>query len=132
MADRPTAVKVIGWFLRIGGVLGMVLALPYALWGQELFAEYWAGFFLRLSPLVLFFWVFLSSLLCLLCGNGILKGRNWARNAALTYGVVGTLLAAMLYRGSPLYWPNLLGDVAFIVSMWFFLYRSQANAFFRS
>jgi len=130
MKERPKAVTVMGWFWRIGGILGMAFALPLALWGQKLYGQYWTGALLRLSPTVLFLWAFFSSLLCLLFGNGILKGQNWARILALAYCVVGTLIVVVLYQGHPLYWPNLIGDLAFTVIMWLFLYRPSATAFF--
>jgi len=131
MTERPTAVTVIGWLWRVGGVLGMVFALPFALWGQDLFREYWADALLGLSPTVLFLWMFLSSLLCLLFGNGILLGRNWARILALAYCVLATLIAALIYQGFPLYWLNLTGDLAFTLIMWFFLFHPEATAFFK-
>jgi hypothetical protein len=108
----------------------MIFALPLALWGRELFGEYWTDTLLQLSPTVLFLWAFFSSFLCLLFGNGILNGRNWARNLALAYCVVATLIAAAMYQGHPLYWLNLIGDLAFTVIMWFFLYRPHVTAFF--
>ena len=131
MTKRPTAVTVIGWYWRVGGVLGMVFSLPFALWGQDLFGQYWVDALLRLSSTVLFLVAFLSSLLCLLCGNGILKGQNWARILALAYCLVGTLIAAVMYQGHLLYWFNLIGDLAFTVIMWFFLYRPHATTFFQ-
>ena len=54
MAQRPTSVTVIGWFWRVGGVVGMLIALPFALWGQDLFREVWVDWLLNLSPTVLF------------------------------------------------------------------------------
>ena len=131
MKERPTAVTVIGWFWRVGGVLGMVFALPLALWGKDLYGQYWVDALSRLSPMVLFLWGFFSSLLCLLSGNGILKGKNWARVLALAYCVFGTLVAALIYQGKPFYWLVLIGDVVFTVIMWFFLYRPHATAFFK-
>jgi hypothetical protein len=130
MNERPRAVTVIGWFFRVGGILGMVFALPYALWGEDLFGEYWVDAFRRLSPTVLFLWAFFSSLICLLCGNGLLRGRNWARILVLAYCVVATLIAAVMYLGHPLYWLNLIGDFVFTVILWFFLYRPHAAAYF--
>ena len=109
----------------------MVFALPYAIWGQDLFSQYWPNALVGISPTVLFLWTFSSSLLCLLCGNGILKGQNWARILALAYCLVGTLIVAVMYQGHPLYWFNLIGDLAFTVIMWFFLFRPNATAFFK-
>ncbi|MGD2122776.1 MAG: hypothetical protein PVJ76_13570 [Gemmatimonadota bacterium] len=132
MNTRPTAVTVIGWLWRVGGVLGIVISLPFAFWGQDLFAEYWPDVLLRLSSTALFLWAFFSSLLCFLVGNGMLKGQKWARTLAMAYCVVGTLIAAVLYIDNFLYWFNLMADLAFTAIMWLYLYRSQANAFFRS
>ena len=109
----------------------MVLALPLALWGKDLFGQYWIDPYLPLPSSVLFLLAFLISLLCLLVGNRILKGRNSARVFGLFYCIVGTWIAALVYQGHPLYWMNLIGNLAFIVIMWFFLYRPDATAFFR-
>lgn len=43
--------------------------------------------------------------------------------------VIGWFWVAVMYRGIPLYWLNLLGDMAFTVIMWFFLYRPHVSAF---
>jgi hypothetical protein len=45
--------------------------------------------------------------------------------------VVATVIAAVTYQGHPLFWFNLLGNLAFTVIMWFFLYRPHATAFFK-
>jgi len=131
MSRRPTAVTAVGWFWRVGGVVGMVLALPMALWGQDLFGRYWTGPLLWLSPMVLFLWAFLTSLVGLLLGNGILKGRLWARTLVLVYCVVATLIGAWLYRGHPLYWLNLIGNLVFTAIMWLLLFLPDATAFFK-
>ena len=131
MNKRPRAVTVIGWFWRVGGVVGMVLALPLAIWYQEVFGKYAVEAALRLSSTVLILWMFFSSLLCLWFGNGILKGQSWARILALAYCVVATLIAAVMYRGHALYWFNLIGNLAFMVIMWFFLYRPKTTSFFK-
>ena len=109
----------------------MVFALPLALWGQDLFGQYWANALVGLSSTVLFLWAFFSSLLCLLFGNGILRGQGWARILALAYCVVATLIAAVMYQGYSLHWFNLIGNLACTGAMWFFLYRPHSTAFFR-
>ena len=109
----------------------MVLALPLAIWYQDLFGEFVVEAALRLGTTVLFLWMFFSSLLCLLCGNGILKGQSWARILALAYCVVATLIVAVMYQGHALYWFALIKGLAFIVIMWFFLFRPHATAFFK-
>jgi hypothetical protein len=131
MTERPTAATVIGWFFRVGGILGMVFSLPLALWGRDLFADYWADALLGLSSTVLFFWGFLSSLVALLLGNGLLKGQNWARTLTVIYCFVGTAIGAAFYQNNSLYWFNLFGNLVFTAAMWFFLYRPAATAFFQ-
>lgn len=131
LTRRPTAVTVIGWFWRVLGALGMVLAVPYALWGKDLFGEFWPEALMRLNSTVLFLWAFLSSLLGLLIGNGILKGKNGARILALAYCVVATVIGAVMYQANSIYWFNTVGNLAFTAIMWFFLYRPHATAFFR-
>ncbi len=108
----------------------MVFALPLTIWGEDLFGQYWANALLGLNPRVLFLIMFVSSLLCLLFGNGILKGQNWARILALVYCVVATLIAAVIPQAYPLYWFNLIGNLVFTGIMWFFIYRPDATAFF--
>ncbi len=109
----------------------MAFSLPLALWGKDLFGQYWADALLNLSPTVLFLWGFSSSLLCLLFGNGILKGRNWARIAVLAYCVGATVIAALLYDDNFIYWFNLIGDLVFTIIIWFYLYRPHVTAFFQ-
>ena len=108
----------------------MVFALPFALWGEDLYGQYWVDALLRFGVTVLFLSVFFSSFLCLLFGNGILKGQNWARILALAFCFVGTLISALIYQGKPFYGFVLIGDLAFSVMMWFFLFRPDATAFF--
>ena len=109
----------------------MAWALPFALWGQDLYGDYWVEALRRLSPTVLFLWAFSSSLLCLLFGNGILKGQNWARILTLAYCVVATLIGAVMCLGHPVFWFSLIVNLAFTGIMWFFLYRPHSTAFFK-
>jgi hypothetical protein len=131
MTNRPKAVTVIGWFWRVCGALGLVFSLPYALWGRDLWGQYWPDSLLGLSTTVLFLWMAFASLFCLLVGNGLLKGRDWARILALVYCVVAVLTVLVVYRGHSMFWISLIGDLAFTVIMWFFLYRPEASAFFK-
>ena len=129
--QRPASVKVIGWFWRVGGIAGMVFALPLALMGGEWWGSYWADSIRTLSPGVLFVWAFLASLICLLMGNGILRGRNWARVSILAYCAASTLIGIAIYRHHPIIWFNAIANLAFTGAMGFFLYRSDSTAFFQ-
>ena len=131
MTNRPTAVTVIGWFWKAGGVIGMVSSLPIALWGRGWFQAYWSDFLLGLSPSLLFFVFFLSSLLCFISGNGLLNGQNWARALILVYCVVAAFLSLIWYQDHPNRWISFIGNLIFTVIMWLFLYLPPVAAFFR-
>ena len=134
--DRPTAVTVIGWYWKGGGILGMIGALPYSLAAPDLLGDYWGRPLRALGAPSLFVMAFVASFVCYLFGKGILTGRARARVAALIYCVVGivvgTLVWARTYPGDPLVWVNLVGSVVFTLAMWFFLYGSPANEYFRT
>jgi len=130
MTERPTAVTVIGWYLRVGGVVGMVLSIPLAIVGPELWGDFYPDAWLELPSSVQGFIGFVASLFCLLSGNGILRGQNWGRTLALIICGMSTL-AAVGHRSHPFYWFNLIGNLAFILMFWFFLFRSQSSAFFK-
>lgn len=132
MTERPTSVTFFGWFFRLGGIVGMVFALPFALWGQELLGEHWADSLHRVSPTVLFLYTFLSSLLGLLIGNGILKGKAGARTLALAYCVFAMLVAAVFYKKTELFWANLVGNLLFTAVLGFYLFLPKASGFFRA
>ena len=108
----------------------MMASLPYALWGKDIFVEYWADALLHLSSTFLFLWAFLSSLLGLLIGHGVLKGKDGARKLAVGYCLVATVIGAVLYKATFVYWVNLMGNLAFTAVMWFFLFRRNATEFF--
>jgi hypothetical protein len=131
MTERPSPVTVIGWLWTVSGGAGLAGALPYSYWGIDLFGDYWPCALLRLSPVVLFLIMLVCSLLCLSFGIGILKGQDWARVLSLAYCLVCTLAAAILYWGHALFWPILVVYLPFTAILWFYLYRPEANAFFR-
>lgn len=131
MTKRPTAITVIGWYWRVGGILGIGLSLPLALWGAELFEELYPGIYMGLPKAVIFVWAFLGSLLSLLCGNGILKGRNWGRVLALILCVLGTLVPLIVWPKHPMFWFHLVSNAGFTAIMGFFLFRPGATWYFR-
>jgi len=128
---RPTAVTMFGWFFKAGGALGMVLALPLAIWGRDLFVDYWAEPLQRLNSLSLFLWYFISSLLGMLLGHGILKGLTWARTLALAYCVVATVIGFLGYSDPQLARIGLISNLVFMAVMGFFLFFPPAAAFLR-
>ena len=127
MTDRPTALSVVGWYAKGAGILGMIAALPYSLFGPDLLGDYWSGPLLRFGPVSLFIVTFLSSLACVLFGQGLLEGRSWARVAALIYCVVGTLTGAVVLWGHPLFAFNAITSVIFTAFLWFLLYKPEVS-----
>jgi len=130
MTERPTAVTVFGWFWRAGGILGMIVAWPLALRGPEWIGDIAKGPFWQLPPILLFLYAFLTSLLCFVCGNGLLKGRNWSRVLALVYCFGAILISFVWYEKTPLFWVSLFFNLAFTMIMWFYLFRPESKAFF--
>ncbi len=96
---------VIGWYWKAGGVLGMIVALPYSLAGPDLLGDYWGRALRVLGSPSVFGMAFVASFVCYLFGKGILTGRTWARVSALIYcvvsTVVGTAVWARIYPGDP-------------------------------
>ena len=131
MTERPTAVTVFGWFWRVGGIMGMIFAWPLAIRGREWLGDLATGPFWQLPPILLFLYCFLASLLGLVLGNGLLKGRNWSRVLALAYCFVAILLSFGWYEKTPLFWFNLLVNLVFTLVMWFFLFRPHVTAHFK-
>jgi hypothetical protein len=131
MTKRPRAVTVIGWFWRVGGILGLISALPFAFLGMEWFGDLASGPFWQLPPSLLFLYGLFVSLVFLVCGNGLLKGRNWSRVLGLATCIVTILIGLVWYEKTLLFWFNLIWDAGLTGIMWFFLYRPHATAFFR-
>jgi hypothetical protein len=131
MPKRPTAVSVFGWFWFGGGILAMLLSWPLARHGQEWYGDLAPGPFWDFPVLFVFFYCFLVSILCVVIGAGLLKGRNWSRFLALGYCFLALFMAFMWFDVSPLLLLNFFVDLAFTLIMWFFLFRPAANAFFR-
>lgn len=108
----------------------MVLSWPLAYRGSGWLADLSPGFFWQLPPIFLFLYAFLTSLLCLVVGNGLLKGRNWSRVLAVAYCFAAIVISFVLYERTPLFWVSLIFNLAFTMIMWFFLFRPESNAFF--
>lgn len=81
--------------------------------------------------LLLFLYGLISSLLFFVCGNGLLKGRNWARVLGVGFCFAAMLIALVGYEWTPDFWINLIADLIFTVIVWFFLFLPASNAFFK-
>jgi hypothetical protein len=119
---RPTSVTVIAWFL----IVTSLIALPFQLKGmndplaQELMARSMLPVSLQLGL------AYFGLLLSLVCGFGMLKGRDWSRKLYVGWSVIGLLIGLIT---SPLKLALLPGAVLLAIIAYFLL-RQQATAWF--
>lgn len=122
MNARPTSVTIIAWILIALGVFGLV-SVPLNM-GNPMARE-----LLSASPLSYEMHMTISaisSLVSIVCGYFILKGRDWARVLYIAVNAVGILVALLT---SPMKSPVLI-SVVLLGVIAFFLFRGPANAFF--
>jgi hypothetical protein len=112
MSDRPRSITVIGWMFVAAGVVG----LTYHASEFDVQRPFDAGL-LGVSFLRLF---------AILCGAFTLRGRNWARWGLVAWLGFHVVVSAL---HSPV--QLLMHGVLFAVVA-YFLFRSQASAYFRA
>ena len=122
MPHRPLSVSIVGWFLIVTALLSLIL-LPYTLSNSDVLATMDKG---GLPGNVQLGISLAGSLVTLLCGFFILKGRDWARLAIVAWVLlgIGLGLATSAYR------PVLLISLLYLLVLAFFLFRPAANRFF--
>ena len=108
----------------------MALSWPFAHHAQEWYGDLAPGAFWDFPVLFIFLYCFLASVLCVVIGVGMLKGRNWSRFLALGYCFVGLFMGFMWFDVSPLLLLNFFINLAFTVIMGLYLFGPKANAFF--
>src|SRR3954447_25391206 len=122
MRERPLSLTIVGWFLIVTGVLGvlgtlMVTSNPMAM---QIYAQ---------SPLPLSVHIGLGvvgTLISILCGYGVLKGLNWSRFLYAGWSLIGFAVSVLTIRVTSL----LVLGLAFYAVIVFFLFRPAANAWF--
>ncbi|AIO65646.1 hypothetical protein [Burkholderia oklahomensis] len=120
---RPLSLTVLGWFVIVSNVIGLI-SLPFSLRDPTSLAV------LRHSPLPLEATVALavtSETLHLVAGGAILKGRIWGRNLYAIVALVGFAISAFTtpFKGM------LIVVAALIALFLIILYRPAATAYFR-
>lgn len=122
MTTRPLSVTIVAWFLIVSGALSAIMT-PMHL-NDPMFRNMMAG-----SPLPFEVHIAISAiaaLVTLVCGVGVLKGKDWARLVYAAWAVVGLLIGLFASLAPSL---ALLGLVMNGVIL-FFLFRAPANRFF--
>ena len=124
MSNRPISITIIAWFLIVVAVLsavvtGVSLGDPKVI---DLLSQ---------TPLPLPFLIgFMISLILanFIAGIGMLKQKNWAR---YLYAFFGLASISVNFISAPTKLAIVPGVVFYIVVL-FFLFRSRANAYFKS
>jgi hypothetical protein len=120
---RPTSVTVIAWFFAVSGGMSFVMtplsflfmpAMPEILeaQGQSVPAAMALGI--------------VGSVVLLVSGVGMLRGRRWARRLCLVYMPGGTVVHVIALGFNPM---MLLGPLFYIAPFWLLL-RAPARAYF--
>jgi hypothetical protein len=121
MSKRPRSVTVISWIFIAFGSIALLTSLlpPFDRAAGQQIAEF------RSQHPFQFARLYLGPILALVCGVFMLRGCNWARWLLVVwfgYNIIGNVMHSPLR----LLLPGLLFAVAV-----FFLFRSQATAYFR-
>lgn len=122
MRNRPVSIGIVGWFLIVTALLSL-LVLPYTLSNSDALGIDDKG---GLPANVQLGISIAGSLVSLLCGFFILKGRDWARLLIIAWVLlgIGLGLATSAYRSV------LLLSALYLAVLGFFLFRPAANRFF--
>ena len=123
MQQRPLSLSIIGWFLVVTGALGSigVLTMSSNPAVQQLY---------RHSPLPMWAHVAfgaIGTVVTVASGYGVLKGLNWSRFLYVGWSLIGFAMSLATIAITSIL---LLGLVFFAVIV-FFLFRPDANAWFR-
>lgn len=122
MEKRPLSLSIIGWFLVVSGVLGVLglLTMTRNPAVQHIYEQ---------SPLPIWAHIAFSLvgiIVVTACGYGVLKGLNWSRLLYVGWSLIGFAMSFATIRVTSIL---LLGMVLFAVIV-FFLFRPSANVWF--
>ncbi len=123
MIKRPTSITVIAWFFIVTSFISPVTTVidmknPAV---QSIMHQ-------SALPVALqYAMIFGASLVNLVCGFFLLKGKNWSRQLYLAYGVISLIIS---FVTSPLGGTIFIPSIVFMAVIAFFLYRQNANAYF--
>ena len=120
--ERPTSITVIAWILIVLSALGLLVSV--AMMNNPDVMDALAKSKLGAGTQQMLGIV--SSVISIVCGYGMLQGKNWSR---LLYVITGVIGAAINFYAMPMGGAQFLGLAIFVVII-FFLYRPAANAWF--
>jgi hypothetical protein len=122
MKIRPTSITVISWILIVLGSISLITT-------SVMINNTTVRDMMAKSPIpisVQFAMTYVGVLILIICGIGMLKGRNWTR---LLYVIWSVLSFVLGFATSPAKAAMLPGLVIFVIVV-FFLFRPKATEFF--
>lgn len=122
MNPRPTSITVIGWYIIIVNILG-VLAMAYSFESQDA----WDAMAQNALPVVVQRSLIMFTLgISILCGFMMLEGRNWSRKLYIGFTGVSLLIQLVSAADKLMLLPAV---VIFAILVYFFT-RPAANSYF--
>ena len=123
MQKRPLSLSIIGWLLVVTGLLGSigVLTMSRNPTVQQIYQH---------SPLPMWAHVAFGTVgivVTVAAGYGILKGVNWSRFLYVGWSLIGFVMSMITIPVTSF----LILGLVFFVAIVFFLFRPEANAWFR-
>lgn len=119
---RPTSLGIIGWFIIVTSAISLV-ETPLSLRNPVAFE--------MISRALLPVWAtlavaFVSALLNIVAGIGVLKGHSWSRTLYVAVAVIGLVVSVISTPFKAL----LIPGVVILALFSFFLFRPAATAYF--
>jgi hypothetical protein len=122
MEKRPLSLSIIGWFMIVTGILGL-LGILFT------FNNPMAARVYEHSPLPMSVHLGLGlvgTLIAAICGYGVLKGFNWSRFLYVGWSLIGFAVSVLTVPVTTI----IILSVVFFLVIVFFLFRPAANAWF--
>lgn len=122
MKSRPLSVAIIGWVLLVFGLYLLIVNL--LTFNNSEIKDMMAN-----SPMPMalqYALMYCGTLILIISGIGILKGKNWARWLYTIWGIIGIIISVVT---TPINMMMIPGVLFFLIIV-FFLFRRKANEFF--
>jgi len=125
MRKRPILLSIIAWYYIVAG-FGTIIF--YGINFNNYFSLKIMSKFL-LPPCLTIFFMYLTIAINIICGVGMLKGKNWARLLFIAYGIIDTFIN-MFNSPSSMKMMFIKWILVFIVIS-FLLYLPNINEYFK-
>lgn len=124
-SKRPLAVSIVGWYLVIASI-GSIVTLPILLYFPEGLEAYRKA---GIAPTTAAITAIVGSLVCIVAGIAMMRGRAWGRTLWALYGLLSLVYTAWLYKFQSMALVVVLPGILVAVTI-YFLTRPNVNAYF--